>query len=151
MNISAGIFLKSQPLLNGTNFEKALIFITEYNGNGAIGFVVNQLFHRRLNELAEFKHSIPFQLYDGGPVDGEHLFFIHRRPDLIEGGTLIIGDVYLGGDFSKAVTLLNRKTITPKDVKIFVGYSGWDNLELEAEIEEGSWAIVEKEWQSVFL
>ncbi|MBO9634477.1 MAG: YqgE/AlgH family protein [Chitinophagaceae bacterium] len=140
----AGIFLHSTSLLDDTFFEKAQIFITEHNEKGAMGFVVNHPFPRRFNELEEFRHSMAFPMYEGGPVDREHLFFIHQRPDLIDGGTLVAGNIYVGGNFNTAVRLINNKTLTEKDIKLFIGYCGWDDKELEAEIEEGSWEPMEE-------
>jgi len=81
MTISAGTFLKATESLKETNFEAAVLFITEHNENGAIGFVINKPFPRKLNELLEFKNSIAFPLYEGGPVEKEKVFFIHQRPD----------------------------------------------------------------------
>lgn len=137
--MTAGTFLQGTSLLDDSFFEQALIFITEYNDKGAMGFVINKLFPRKFNELEEFKTSIPFPLHDGGPVDREHLFFIHRRPDLIKDGTPISGNICLGGDFKEAVWLINNGTITGKDIRLFIGYCGWDDQDLEAEIAEGSW------------
>ena len=141
MNLQPGLFLKSTAALNDTLFEEVTIFITEYNAQGAMGFVINQPFGHDLNELQEFRHSANFPLYNGGPVDQEHLFFIHQRPDLIEEGVSVGNGVYSGGRFSQAVTAINNKSLTSKDIKIFVGYCGWDAGELEAEIEEGSWMM----------
>jgi putative transcriptional regulator len=138
-----GLFLKSTSLLNDTSFEDAVIFITEYNEKGAMGFVVNQKFSRKLNELEEFKNGRPFPIHIGGPVDGEHLFFIHRRPDLIKGGEPVTGNIYLGGDFKSAVRNIDNHILTDKDLKIFIGYCGWDYGELEDEIAEGSWEVLE--------
>ncbi len=137
--MTAGTFLQGTSLLNDSFFEQALIFITEYNDKGAMGFVINKLFPRKFNELEEFKTSIPFPLHDGGPVDREHLFFIHRRPDLIRDGMPISGNICLGGDFKEAVRLINNSTITGKDIRLFIGYCGWDDQDLETEIAEGSW------------
>lgn len=136
------MFLHSTALLDDSLFDKAIIFITEKNEKGAMGFVVNKLFPRPINELVEFKDSIPFPLFEGGPVDQEHLYFIHQRPDLIPGGDLVVDNIYLGGDFKSAMIHINNKTITEKDIKIFIGYCGWDHLELEEEIAEGSWVVV---------
>lgn len=137
----AGLFIKSTSQLDNDFFEKAIVLITEYNDNGAIGFVINKPFDRKLNDLGEFKHSISFPLNDGGPVDREHLFFIHRRPDLIAGGNRVNENLYVGGDFKEAVKYLNNKTITVQDIKLFIGYCGWDKDELDAEIKEGSWTV----------
>lgn len=141
--MKAGIFLTATSLLDDTFFEKTVLFITEYNEKGAMGFVVNVQFEHRFNDLEEFRHSAPFPMYDGGPVDREHLFFIHQRPDLISGGEHVTGNIHVGGDFQEAVRLMNNKTLTEKDIKLFIGYCGWDFQDLEAEIAEGSWTVSE--------
>jgi putative transcriptional regulator len=147
----AGIFIRSTSLLDDSFFEQSVLFIAEYNDKGAMGFVINKAFPRTFNELEEFKHSIPFPLYEGGPVDQEHLYFMHQRPDLIEGGVLVDNGIYLGGDFKAAVTHLNNRTITATDIRLFIGYCGWDSGELEAEIAEGSWNVVPSPVGSIAL
>jgi putative transcriptional regulator len=150
MIINAGTFLKSTAALHDTVFENTLLFITEHNASGATGFVVNKLFPRKLNELVEFNSSIAFPLYNGGPVAIEKVFFIHRRPDLIDGGQPITNGIFLGGNFKQAVGHINRKTLTEKDIKIFIGYCGWDDNELEEEVAEGSWEIAADTLNNVF-
>lgn len=142
--IKAGIFIGSTALLDDSFFEQAILFIAEYNEKGAMGFVVNKEFPRRFNELQEFSDSMPFPLYEGGPVDQEHLYFVHRRPELIAGGVLVAENIYLGGDFKVAVRLINNGTLSTKDIRLFIGYCGWDFQELEAEIAEGSWEILQE-------
>ncbi|MBV8253559.1 MAG: YqgE/AlgH family protein [Chitinophaga sp.] len=138
--MNAGIFLRSTQL-DDSIFDNALLFITEYNEKGALGFIVNKRFPRNINELAEFSNSIPFPIYEGGPVDQEHLYFIHQRPDLISEGDHVTGNIYLGGDFETAMILINTGVITEKDIRIFIGYCGWDDQQLEAEIQDGGWTI----------
>lgn len=150
MNLKPGIFLKSTVLLDDTVFEKAVLFITEYNAKGAMGFVINKPFPRMLNELQEFSHIRNFPLYEGGPVDTEHLFFIHGRPDIIEGGMPVCENIFLGGNFTQAVNAINNCSITEKDIKICIGYCGWDYSQLEEEVEEGSWEIADINTDAVF-
>jgi putative transcriptional regulator len=135
MHLQQGIFLHSTSLLNDTFFEQTVILLAEYNEKGALGFVINNSFGRTLNELEEFANSVPFPIYSGGPVDQEHLYFVHQRPDVIAEGKLIVEGMYLGGDFQQAVEGINNRTLTTADVKVFTGYCGWDAGELEAEIE----------------
>ena len=142
--MDAGIFITSTSLLDDTFFEDATLFITEYNEKGAMGFVVNKEFPRKFNELEEFRYSPPFPLYDGGPVDREHLYFVHRRPDLIAGGVPVADNIYMGGDFKAAVMHMNNGTILEQDIRLFIGYCGWNTHELEEEIAEGSWEIWEE-------
>ncbi|MGE7778263.1 YqgE/AlgH family protein [Chitinophaga sp. NPDC101104] len=141
--MQAGQFISSTPALEGTVFENTVIFIAEYNDKGALGFVTNQPFSRGLNELEEFRHGKAFPLYLGGPVDREHLYFVHRRADLIAGGAEVDGKTFFGGDFKTAVALINQNLLTERDVRIFIGYCGWDKGELDAEIAEGSWNLLE--------
>ncbi len=141
--MKAGTFLTSTELLNDTFFEQTVIFIAEYNEKGAMGFVVNRQFPRRLNELVEFRHAGPFPIYEGGPVDQEHLYFVHRRPDLVEGGTLVADGTYLGGDFAAAVRQIEQHVLGESDIRVFIGYCGWDTGELEQEVAEGSWEVRE--------
>jgi putative transcriptional regulator len=141
--MNAGLFIKSTSLLEDTYFANTVIFITEYNEKGAMGFVVNRPFPRKINELVEFRESIPFPLLEGGPVDHDHLYFVHRRGDVIAGGEPVTGDIFVGGDFKTAMHCLNTGTMTDKDVKIFIGYCGWDYQELDAEIAEGSWTVLD--------
>ena len=151
MKLKQGLFIHSTPMLNDTIFEQSVILITEYNEKGVLGFIINKSFGRMLNELEEFKHSLPFPIYTGGPVDQEHLYFVHQRPDLISEGKLIAEGMYLGGNFQQAVEAINNRTLTTADVKIFIGYCGWDGTELEAEIEEGSWTVEEGMNEEVFM
>ncbi len=151
MNIRAGIYLKSTVALTDTVFENSLLFISTHNNDGAVAFIINQPYHRALNKLEEFKHSVPFPLYNGGPVDQQHIFFIHQRPDIISDGTIINNSLYFGGNFKQALTAMNNKTLSAKDIKLFIGYCGWEADELEAEVAEGSWTIEDTANETVFM
>jgi putative transcriptional regulator len=141
--IKVGGIIKSTQLLINTFFKNSYIIITAINADGATGFVLNKLFNKPLNALQEFSHVKHINLYQGGPVDNEHLFFIHKRNDVIDNGELLTDDIYLGGNFTEAITAINNSSIIDKDIKIFIGYCGWDAGELQAEIEEGSWEVLD--------
>ena len=150
MQLKAGLFLHSTAALDDSFFAGALIYLTEYNASGAMGFVVNRPFGRFLNDLEEFRHSRPFPLCNGGPVDQEHLFFLHHRSDLVKEGVFIAEGVYAGGHFQEALIGINNGSLSAADIKLFVGYCGWDTNELEAEIAEGSWELKEGNNELIF-
>lgn len=140
-DLKAGIYIKSTAALNGSFFEHTTILIVEHNEEGTIGFVTNKLFGKSLHELIEFNHSKPFPLMDGGPVDRDHLFVLHKRPDLIDGGKQIPNGLYLGGNMEQVIETINTRGANQQEIQLFIGYCGWDVVELEAEVEEGSWTF----------
>ena len=141
-DIKAGIYIKSTEALNGTFFEHTTILIVKHNDEESLGFVTNIPFQKSLHELIEFNHSKPFPLMDGGPVNREHLFVLHKRHDLIDGGEQVTNDLYLGGNMEQVIEAINIGGAGNKEIQIFIGYCGWDAQELEAEIEEGSWMLI---------
>jgi putative transcriptional regulator len=140
-DLNAGLYIKSTDDLIGSFFEDSTILIVEHNESGSLGFVTNKSLDKSLHELVEFNHSMPFPLMDGGPVDREHLFVVHKRPDLIDGGKLIANGLYLGGNMEQVIEAINRNGANQQEIQLFIGYCGWDVGELEAEIEEGSWTL----------
>jgi putative transcriptional regulator len=139
--LKAGIFIKSTTELNGSFFEDTIILIVEHNEAGTIGFVTNKSFGKSLHEIIEFNHSKPFPLMDGGPVDRDHLFVLHKRPDIIDEGKEIPNGLYFGGNMEQVVEAINTRDASKEEIQIFIGYCGWDAGELEAELEEGSWTL----------
>jgi len=138
MTVSSGSIVISSPGLTDPWFEQSVILITQNNGEGSIGFILNKQFPRALHELEEFKDCKPIPLFTGGPVAADKIFFIHQCPDLIKNGKQIDVVNWMGGDFNQALQLVNTGRISSELIKIFIGYCGWDPGQLAAEIEEGS-------------
>ncbi|GAB3006358.1 hypothetical protein GCM10027051_02010 [Niabella terrae] len=141
--IAPGHFLKSNSQDPSDYFREALVYITESGQDGCIGYIFNRSFPRNFNELQEFSDSPPFPLFEGGPMEQEKLFFIHRRPDLIEEGRFIGNETWLNGDFKAVVAYLNIGMLDQTDMKFFIGYCGWDSGQLEAEIQSGEWTVID--------
>ena len=140
-DLKAGLYINSTDALIGSFFEHTTILLVQHNEAGSLGFVTNKSFEKSLHELIEFNHSKPFPLMDGGPVDRDHLFVWHKRPDLIEGGEQIPNGLYLGGNMEQVIEAINTRGANKQEIQLFIGYCGWDEGELEAEVEEGSWTL----------
>ena len=140
-DLKAGIYIKSTTALNGSFFEHTTILIVQHNEEGSLGFVTNKPFGKFLHELIEFKYAKPYPLMDGGPVDREHLFVLHSRPDLINEGEQTPNGLYLGGNMEQVIEAINSGAANQQEIQVFIGYCGWDLGELEAELEEGSWTF----------
>jgi putative transcriptional regulator len=140
-DLKAGLIIKSTDALIDSIFEDTTILIVKHDNEGTTGFVTNKPLNKSLHELIEFNHSKTYPLMDGGPVDNDHLFVIHNRPDIITEGEKIYRGFYLGGKMKDVIEAINANGENEQEIQLFIGYCGWDEGELEAEIEEGSWAI----------
>jgi putative transcriptional regulator len=150
MNLKPGICIASTSKMDDPNFAHTTILITELNKEGATGFILYKKYHRSLNQLVEFSHCKAFPLYDGGPVEQDKLFFIHAHPETISSGIKLREKLYVGGDFVQALELLNNQTPANLQLKLFIGYCGWDANELETEIENGYWEITPVPGEAIF-
>lgn len=75
---------------------------------------------------------------------------MHTKPRLIEGGFAIVDGIYWGGNFNQALELMKSGEITPRDIRFYLGYSGWGQGQLQAEIDEKSWLLHKAERRFVF-
>ncbi|MGB5430940.1 YqgE/AlgH family protein, partial [Eudoraea sp.] len=92
--------------------------------------------------------NVPFQVFNGGPVEQDNLYFIHKVPHLIDNSIEISDGIFWGGDFEKTIALINQKVITDTDIRFFLGYSGWSSLQLDQELDSKSWIVVKNEYES---
>lgn len=149
--LSPGKLLIAEPFLNDTNFARTVIYLCDHNNEGSVGFVINQPSQYQLGQLLTNTAADGPQVFVGGPVQTNTLHMIHRIPNTIPGGTTVAGNILWGGSFqqlqemSETMHLIHRQ-----DVKLFIGYSGWGPGQLEAEIKEGTWFIVDANEQILF-
>jgi putative transcriptional regulator len=157
MDSLTGHFLVASPHLGDPNFFRSVVLVIRHDEEGAFGVVLNRPLPgtiadvwRALGMEVENDQSI----YLGGPVTGP-LLAVHRDDAYAE------GEVLLGVYYATHKDHLNYLvTEYQGPCRIFSGYSGWGEGQLEAEVEEGSWlttpatsadifASPEEMWKSV--
>ncbi len=141
-----GTILTSYPssLSGDVIFSRAVILITEHNPEGAVGFILNKPLNIRISDLIPFI-DLNINVYKGGPVETDKIFFIHNVPELIPGSLSISKNLFWGGDFDILTQLLNDREIDERNVVFFLGYSGWDYNQLNNEIEDEFWIVDNRE------
>lgn len=143
-----GELLIAEPSLTGdVSFNRSVVLLAEHNDEGSIGFILNKPLDHDVSDLVSGIH-VSFQVYNGGPVEQDNLYFIHKVPHLIDDSIEISNGIYWGGDFEKTITLLNEKLITTNDIRFFLGYSGWDALQLSHELTSNSWVVAQNKYKS---
>lgn len=140
---SKGHLLVAEPSLIGeASFNRSVILLADYNEKGSLGFILNKPTEFFLGDFIPDLDT-DFTIYSGGPVETENLYFIHGIPNLIEGSEEIAAGIYWGGNFEKVIQLIKEGRITQSCVQFFLGYSGWGPLQLDEELEDHSWVVVE--------
>lgn len=143
-----GKLLIAEPTLTGdVSFNRSVVLLAEHNDEGSVGFILNKPLNYDISDLIE-EIKVPFQVFNGGPVEQDNLYFIHKVPHLIDNSIEISDGIFWGGDFEKTIALINQKIITETDIRFFLGYSGWSSLQLDQELDSKSWIVVKNKYES---
>lgn len=142
--VKSGDFILSEPFLPDPNFHRSVIYLVEHGAMGSIGFVLNQRLGMSLRDVIhkEQTEELDFPLYAGGPVGSDTLYVLHQLGDHVQESRFIARHTYWGGDFEQIKYLLINKNADYRDLKLFLGYAGWEAGQLEAEMDQGSWIVL---------
>lgn len=136
-----GKLLIAEPFMKDPYFKRSVVLLCEHTHEGSMGFVLNRFIDLKLNELVEGLPSINARLGIGGPVGSGELFYIHSLGDMIEGSIEIAGGFYTGGEFEQIKDMLLIDSSLADRMRFFVGYAGWGDGQLDAELDQNSWLI----------
>jgi len=146
-----GKLLIAEPSLTGdVSFNRSVVLIAEHNEEGSVGFILNKPLEYDISDLVS-EIAVPFPVFNGGPVEQDNLYFIHKVPHLINESVEISDGIFWGGDFDATIALINKGVITPKDIRFFLGYSGWSSLQLDQELNSKSWVVVKNHYESEII
>lgn len=141
---SRGKLLISEPALQDFYFGRSAVLLVEHNeGEGSVGLILNKPIHLKLKEVVKEFPNIDFPLFLGGPVHPERLYYLHTLGDNVPGSIEIIKGLYWGGQIEKLMELIDLNLVSTKDVRFFIGYSGWEPGQLDKEMLEKSWIVTQ--------
>ncbi|MBA3830010.1 MAG: YqgE/AlgH family protein [Taibaiella sp.] len=146
---AAGRLLIAQPFLGDPDFSRSVVMLCEYDEKGVVGFVVNHNTKVALADVLPDIFTSPMPVYDGGPVQRDTLHFLHRVPELL-GGEDVGNNVFWGGSYDALQQTIIDNSCTPGDIRLFAGYSGWTQEQLDQELKDGSWIVAELKPEILF-
>ena len=145
-----GDLLIAEPAIIGDmSFNRSIVLLADHNQEGSIGFILNKPLSYTINDLVP-EVEATFKVYNGGPVEQDNLYFIHSIPQLIPDSIEISLGIFWGGDFSKVAELITNHKIKEKDIRFFLGYSGWSEAQLNIGLNERSWIVIENNFSNLF-
>lgn len=136
-----GTILIAEPFMKDPYFQRSIVFMAENSKETTLGFILNKSLDISINEAIEDFPEFDAELFLGGPVQSQNLFYIHTKGNLLDGSERINDKLFWGGDFKMLKRLIKKGDILPKEIKFFLGYSGWEKGQLDQELKEGSWLI----------
>ena len=147
-----GKLLVATPALTDPNFVKSVILLCEHGPEGAMGLILNRALPLPVADILPEAFVPPgsqARLHQGGPVQEDHLLFLHGIPKPGLDAHPVCGGVFLGGDLNVLKKVL-AEAKPPLFLRCYLGYAGWGAGQLEAEIEQGAWILKPARDKDVF-
>ncbi len=144
------LLISDSSILLDTVFSRAVLLLAEHNAKGSVGFILNKPLDLSLQDILPEART-NFRIYDGGPVETDNLYFIHTIPSLIPNSIEIKDSIFWGGDYEVLFELLKQNKVSQKEIRFFLGYSGWDENQLQEEINAKSWTCIENQFENHLL
>ena len=149
--LEKGHLLIAEPSIIGDlSFNRSVILLADHTAEGSVGFILNKPLKYTIKDLLPEIES-NFKIYNGGPVEQDNLYFIHNVPDLIPNSIEISKGIFWGGDFEFTKELINTGVIKKKNIRFFLGYTGWDSEQLENEMQANSWILIKNNYENKIL
>ncbi|HEC14961.1 MAG TPA: YqgE/AlgH family protein [Sedimenticola sp.] len=137
-------FLIAMPGLQDSNFYRTVTYICEHNEQGAMGIVINRPLGFGLADVLEQMEIKPETpeigrqpVFSGGPVQTERGFVLHPTGGSWDATTRVTPDISIttSRDILEAIAAEEG----PKQSLIALGYAGWGEGQLEAELSANAW------------
>jgi len=154
------------PGLQDQSFSRSVVYLCEHSERGALGLIINKPADIKLSGLFE-KVELHLDrpdlsdapVFHGGPVQTERGFVLHEpvRPAPSDEGagdaakeegepSVYASTLTIPGGLemttSKDVLEAMATGAGPRKVLVTLGYSAWDEGQLESELAENSWLTV---------
>ena len=140
-------FLVANPYMQDPRFEETVIVMLYHNQEkGAAGLVINKPIKTMfISELFKVSNIIPpdkiakkeITLYWGGPVEPEHIFFIHSTD--YKNNDFILSNKNFVVTTAPKVLIDIAKNKGPEEYIILSGIAVWEPGQLDSEMIRGSW------------
>ena len=146
----AGQLVVATPQLEDPNFARAVVLLLQADeDDGALGLVLNRATGTGVAEVLPDWVPLsaePSVVFSGGPVQPQAAVCLgHRRV----GGPAVAAYAELEGVPGGSVGTVDldappeHLAQAVREVRLFAGYAGWSPGQLEAEVEEGAWWVLD--------
>ncbi|MFE7117494.1 YqgE/AlgH family protein [Streptomyces sp. NPDC057654] len=152
-----GRLLVATPALADPNFDRAVVLLLDHDEEGSLGVVLNRPTPVGVGDILESWAELagePGVVFQGGPVSLDSALGVAVVPGegQEKGAAAVLGDGPVGWRRVHGAIGLVDLEAPPEllaaalgSLRIFAGYAGWGPGQLEDELAEGAWYVVESE------
>jgi putative transcriptional regulator len=144
-----GQLLLASPALRDPNFARTVVLIGVHSEEGAMGVVLNRPSAVTVGEaVPQLEPALDEHepVYIGGPVQPGSIVLLAEFLDPAPAGLLVLGRI----GFPAPDADIEELTRATARGRVFAGYAGWGEGQLDAELEQGDWIVQAAEPQDVF-
>ncbi len=143
-----GKLLVATPNLNDDDiFGRSVVYVCSHTSRGAMGVIINKPLEQYT--FSDLTMQLPLQsyerlneinLYTGGPLEQIRGMVLHST-DYVKDGTIVVGN---GIAISSTTEIIADIAFNhgPDDKLVALGYSFWQPKQLETEIYNNDWIVV---------
>src|SRR3954452_9134820 len=142
-----GKLLVSSPSLVDPNFRKTVVLVAHHDDDGAMGLVLSHPSEVAAVDAVPVLGGLPGAedpVFVGGPVQPEAFMVLAEFDDVGQAAAPIMGGLgFMPADAEPDELAIRR-------LRLFAGYSGWGEGQLEDELEADSWIVVDAQADDAF-
>ncbi|MGH3873828.1 MAG: YqgE/AlgH family protein [Pseudonocardiaceae bacterium] len=144
--VQAGSALVAAPTLRDPNFGRTVVLVIDHRPTGTLGVVLNRPSDVPVHEVLPAWSpyvTVSQALYVGGPMQQRAALCVAALPAGVDAGRTE-GVIEVGGCLALVQLDADPELVTPRlrGLRVFAGYSGWDQGQLAVEIQRGDWIVV---------
>lgn len=142
LKVNIGDILISEPFLNDFYFTRSVVLMIDHHDKeGSLGVVINKRLSVAFNDIVKGFPPFEADVYLGGPVATDRIFFIHTVGELIPDSYKIGSGIYWSGNVNALKSLIRHELIKPHEIRFYIGYAGWDAGQLKKELTHNAWLV----------
>ena len=150
--LAQGKFLIAARQLRDPNFLRTVIFLIQYDLNGAVGVIINRPTDINVSTvLPDFKvlQQREDMIYWGGPVSINQLLLLVQADVQPADSSKVFENVYISSNPEVIEEMIINED-KGSHFRFYAGYAGWAFRQLEQEVKRGDWHILPAEADIIF-
>ncbi|MBL4804693.1 MAG: YqgE/AlgH family protein [Alphaproteobacteria bacterium] len=155
----SGKLLLAMPGIGDPRFQHSVIFLCVHDEQGAMGLVINYevpdvnfgqiIENLGLNSDIEVNvEALQMPVMSGGPVESSRGFLLHSAEFTNKDTIRISPDFSLTGTTEALQEVVNGNG--PDNALFILGYAGWGAGQLEVELQQNAWLVLDPDPEIVF-